>query len=918
MSTKTTIKRIALVAVSALGFGMVSTVAPANAAVTVSSISVGTIPAARAGALMIIPVTVNYTSAGTESITVAAKVTAAPLTGGPANAASVLGVTVDGTNKAGAATLASNVLFWSTAAGAYIDGNTTYTAGTSGTITAGRTYMGVYKAGTTTPGNSTASADGVGGVASTATSVATASTDSSKTFYLAVRPDLVGSYSILVSSDGGAGSGHHSYVAGDVSTTISFTTAGAPASATLTNVGGATTHSGSYGALYRVSFKDAAGNATTLAGDEGFTITPTAAKIAKATVSSGAFSSVGPSATTAVSFGTSDLVNGVGYLNVLPSAAASSVVLSGAGTGTLSTSVTATASFTSAAAAATGSGTITFAGAASANNVVTTGWVGVTRVIPTTSTSDTIELTRASTTAAQYGYLTIVDTNGLITGSAQGGTPLRYDRAYSMAAAVAYATVTVAHAACTTGTCYNVTPDNSASDISGNVTSAASAVGSGTTTVLSPASSLRLATGGSVTYSVSVRDQFRNLLPSTAVTISFSGRNSAKTSVVTATNASGVATYTFTDAGTAGTSDTITFTASGSNNTSATITYGTTTAGSVIVSTPSTNAYNATTTTPGADKYPQTFSEISAGDGAEVNAVSVYALVKDANAVALAGVPVTFSVSGTGCAVPSNYVTAITDATGLATSSLYAWLAGTCVVTATSGGKSASANSYWSQTGAAESRSLSATVSGNSIIATVKDRFGNTIAGVPLKANRVSGSGTGGFGGSSSATGTTDSNGQVVFDVTGGAASVKIGFNPGDGTDLTYGQTDALKGLLDGTNPLSAFTAYTAGTALVGESGVGSTYDAAGVNSVTVDVAATSTASDAVDAANEATDAANAATDAANAAAEAADAATAAAQDAQAAVAALAAQVADLIAGLKAQITALTNLVVKIQKKVKA
>jgi len=73
-----------------------------------------------------------------------------------------------------------------------------------------------------------------------------------------------------------------------------------------------------------------------------------------------------------------------------------------------------------------------------------------------------------------------------------------------------------------------------------------------------------------------------------------------------------------------------------------------------------------------------------------------------------------------------------------------------------------------------------------------------------------------------------------------------------------------------------------------------------------------------VDAANEATDAANAATDAANAAAEAADAATAAAQDAQAAVAELATQVAALIASIKAQITSLTNLVIKIQKKVKA
>ena len=74
----------------------------------------------------------------------------------------------------------------------------------------------------------------------------------------------------------------------------------------------------------------------------------------------------------------------------------------------------------------------------------------------------------------------------------------------------------------------------------------------------------------------------------------------------------------------------------------------------------------------------------------------------------------------------------------------------------------------------------------------------------------------------------------------------------------------------------------------------------------------------AIDAANEATDAANAATDAANAAAEAADAATAAAQDAQAAVAELASQVASLIAGIKAQLTSLTNLLVKIQNKVKA
>jgi hypothetical protein len=81
----------------------------------------------------------------------------------------------------------------------------------------------------------------------------------------------------------------------------------------------------------------------------------------------------------------------------------------------------------------------------------------------------------------------------------------------------------------------------------------------------------------------------------------------------------------------------------------------------------------------------------------------------------------------------------------------------------------------------------------------------------------------------------------------------------------------------------------------------------------------------AADAAAEAIDAANAATDAANAAAEAADAATAAAQDAADAVAALSVQVTEQIAELKAQnialrkqLIALTNLIIKIQKKVKA
>jgi trimeric autotransporter adhesin len=923
MSTKTLRKRISLVAVSALGAGLLSIVSmPASNAATFGAISVGTVPAARAGSTITVPITINVTPAASgETITVAAKAVSAPTSGGLSNAPSVFASTVAATN----ADAAGAVLYFGTAAGQIATtsggaGTGAYSATAAGVDKDNqKSYIGVFKAGTTTAGNID-TATVTGSVPATAQEFATSGTTATTvTAYLTIKPDLAGTYTFIVSvSDSAA---RNSYAAGDQSTMITVTTAGAPATATLAAVGGSssTSHSGTYGALYRLTFKDAAGVATSLVGDEAFTITPSGANISKATVSSGAFASVAPTAATAVSFGAADLVNGNGFMNVDATAAATTVVLTGAGTGTLPTTLTTTASFTSAAAAAT-SGTLVFAGAAAANNVVTTGWVGTTLVVPSTSTSDTIELTRATTTAIHYGYLTVVDTLGLITGVSQTGQKLTYDRAYSMAAATGYATVSIAHAACPAGTaaCYNVT--DSASTSLGNVASAAATLSSssGSVTVLSPSATVRLAAAGTVSFTVKVRDQFRNAVPATPVTVSFSGRNSAKTSATVSTDASGNAVYSFTDAGTTGTTDTITFSASGAVTT-ATVTYGENTAGSVLVATPSTNTVTATTNA-GADKYPVTYSEINAAgtylSGAEAGQVTVTALVKDATGNVMSGMPVVWTVTGTGCAITSTTATTYTGANGQATASLYAWLLGNCVVTATSGGKSDTANSYWAQTGTAEVRTISSTVTGGSIVVVAKDRFGNPIPGVPLKATRTSGSGS--FGGSSSATGTTDAAGSQEFIVSNGDAKVTITFN--DAAASTYGQSDALKGYVDGTvaGATNVFLAYTAGTALVDEEGVGASFDAAGVNSLTVDAGSADTAQAAADAAAEATDAANAATDAANAAAEAADAATAAAQDAADAVAALSTQVSEMVNALKKQITALTNLVIKIQKKVRA
>ncbi len=151
---------------------------------------------------------------------------------------------------------------------------------------------------------------------------------------------------------------------------------------------------------------------------------------------------------------------------------------------------------------------------------------------------------------------------------------------------------------------------------------------------------------------------------------------------------------------------------------------------------------------------------------------------------------------------------------------------------------------------------------------------------------------------------------------TGGITSDYAFYTGSDTLTATFANVDEATGVQTWTlyMPLQTATLTVTGTTgtkfAVANQAVKVTATASVGNSAGVDAA--------LDAANEATDAANAATDAALAAADAADAATAAAQDASDAVAALSASVSKLISQLRAQITSLTNLVIKIQKKVKA
>ena len=77
MSTKTTFKRVALVAVAALGFGMLSTVSANAASIAPTAITVGTIPTAQVGVVNRVPVTVTMPSTATTADTITADTAAA-------------------------------------------------------------------------------------------------------------------------------------------------------------------------------------------------------------------------------------------------------------------------------------------------------------------------------------------------------------------------------------------------------------------------------------------------------------------------------------------------------------------------------------------------------------------------------------------------------------------------------------------------------------------------------------------------------------------------------------------------------------------------------------------------------------------------------------------------------------------------
>jgi hypothetical protein len=859
MSTKTTIKRIALVAVSALGLGMVTTVA-ANATagsltteyVTAISASNATVPVAgSAGAAVITTVTFK---SSTTSTSVEALPTAL-LISKPATSAMAY-ETADGTVAAGKFEFAT-------------------TSGGSTNTTAANLAL--------------SATDSTGEVVNRA---ADGTANSFRKVYLNANYDVAGTYKYVFFDDlnasGTIDGNEFSYV---------WTVVVADGSAAITATSAAhnsTSGAGStYGSLVKISLKDAAGNAANVDSAGGVKVTVSG---------SGQVAYVNGSSVTAASTyvigRTSFNGSGNAWINVTDaSAEVVAVTLSGVGSTTVSGgSVNLT--FVSTAGATSGqvSAGATYPNIGAIASNAANAKVGSTVYLQTGAT-----LVAASATHDKDD-VNVTDTAGTITGKAgvsyslaiaTGTTGDDYSGAFSIATGTTAAGQTFA-VQINSGTAVTFT-----SAAQSHTSGAVKTLISGATSYSAAATltSVKLAT---ITVTVKAYDQFSGAYANTTITPSFSSssRNYGQVLSTIVTGSAGTATFSFTDANTSAsttaTSDVISF-SDGTNTGTLTITYAADADYGVSTMVIDSNDTDSTGATLPASSI--TPVAISTGDGAEgATGDTVSVTLKNSAGTLLSGVPVVWSISGTGAALALPTGLTSFSSAGVASATVYAWLTGTYTITAKAGSKSVSAPVTFASTTATNARVISATTSGSNATALVTDRFGNPVKNVTVTAATTSGY----FGsGTTTASGTTAADGTVTF-VLIGSGTVTVSIDP-----ATYGQAIAAKGSSD-YDAANTYTETTAATATAAASGIGASYAPAGVKSASVDVTGTAT-SDSIDAANEATDAANAATDAANAAAEAADAATA-----------LATSVASLIAGIKAQITTLTNLVIKIQKKVRA
>jgi len=867
MSTKTTFKRVALVAVASLGFGLLSSV-PSNAAnPTTWALGTATANVAVVGqtSTITVPVTVTTNAASTDSLSIAVIPSAWPSGSAVDAAADVTAVAGSAVTASGSTTgaatwgVSNNIatLTFSASTGS------TYVTSASATFTFTADKAGSYTLAYFTDGNVVTSASG-----------AIKSADTVK--YITVT------------------------AVENPATTVAFTQQQAGTGAVYDAT------AASQGIWLRVNAKDAAGAVTRLSSSQLLLLTvPSTLTIRQK--NNGSTTTTGLSVSSAdYGLAASDFnSSGYAWINVTAAAAGTSSisgVITGSAAAGSSISVTYKAVTAAAAACAAAAASNPDATDIPAAAAVNTSGITAAAAISVNSTDTSGSYTVCGATSASVVNVRVVDTDKTIFGNA---TALSQDLAVTLSttdgdadaldgtADKYYGSVAVAHTALGTLTnstnykSFTLFPNSSTtaaatgSSLTSVVTGVKSAIGSGAVTV-KPAASVRVVNGGSITFTATYTDQYGVAKTGVAVTASVTaGRNLSTVATALVTDATGTVSYTVTDAAPTSTTATSTVTFTGGAAKTATITW-------VAALTAATLTTSPSATTADTAAKAATLGAVSVSGTASDGAVAVTATAKDADGVLMAGLPVTITLPADVLLKSTSPAVAYTNASGVASWSVYTSKAATYAFTFAGGGLTKTSYGKFTAGSARVVSATAGTSNGGVTPVTIKvaDAHGNGVG-----STSVSLSATGGYfqGIPMTSSQNTDADGNIVVAFVG-SGSVKATISGGQSLDLAA---------LVGT---TAAAGYPAGVASV---------------TVTVD-GGTSAAETASDAAAEATDAANAATDAANAAAEAADAATAAAQDAADAVAALSAQVATLISGLKSQLTALTNLVIKIQKKVKA
>jgi trimeric autotransporter adhesin len=591
------------------------------------------------------------------------------------------------------------------------------------------------------------------------------------------------------------------------------------------------------GSLLRVSLRDAAGNISIPATGEAITLTPSSTTAQFVKVNGNAVSSAAGAAysLSAANFGQS----GTAWVNMINTAAeAVTVVASYSGSASSSVAVTyRTTGDPATDSGATPFGTTGFRATASAigGNGTTDYPVGAV------TASFGIRGTFSSTTASYVGA-TVTDTVGAITG-VNGSVVYTNDLAYDLAgtvgddslsatAATDGAILSVAFTTtAATANIFTIDAIDSASARTQTVSTAANQAGAATAT---PAV-INAVAGATNTISVNLKDYFARNFANQTLTGVVTGRNPTTVARTALTDALGNATFTLTDANTTSViaSDVMTITG-GSAAITVTVLYGAANAPATITltSTGDTDVIPGTTTT-----------DISAGaSGATATSATASAVVRNSAGSAVAGVPVTFTVTGlVGAEVHTTKAVVYTNSTGTAVSNISSYAAGKATVTATAGTATASDDIYFAQNTPTEARTIAISAVGGLVKATVKDRYGNPIKGVAVNATRT---GTGFFGaGSSTATGETDAKGEVEFNFVG-SGTVTVAF-----TSATYGQSYAAAGFdFDAVNG-TAITASAAGTSATNQAGLGAALAPAGINSASLAVEGANAAADSATAA---------------------------------------------------------------------